>query len=316
MKPNIVFLVMSAVSKPETVDQLAKALAPHTVLVHHDFSQTPVFPLSAPNVVFVPEPRRTGWGLFSFVEGIFHSARYALAHLDFDYLQLLSPSCLPIKPIKAFEAHVSGQADAHFDCVDVLRDQDALMSIGYRALTPDRSLRFRIARRLSSVYFGASTGRREEAGIWLHSGRSKNPGASLALGFTRALGRRSIGRHIFDENFRAYYGTTWFGARRHVLAEMAEKFEEPALKDYFSRLCLPEEIVLPTLLMHLRMNKGPMNHCFQRFNQEHPFLFEEKDIERLRASPAFFARKFPNDPTARVRTRVIEEMVGGYATDR
>jgi len=310
MKPNIVFLVMSAVSKPETVDQLARALAPHTVLVHHDFHQTPTFPLCASNVVFVPNPKRTGWGLFSFVEGVFHSMQYALANLDFDYLQLLSPSCLPIKPIEKFEAHISGRADAHFDCVDVLRDQDALMSIGYRALLPDMSFRFRVARRLSNVYFGASLGRREEAGIWLRSGYRRNPASWLALQLTKTLGRKSIGRHIFDENFRAYYGTTWFGARRHVIAEMVDLFQRPEIKGYFSRLCLPEEIVLPTLLMHLQLNKGPMNHCFQHFDQSHPRLFEEKDIEQLKVSPAFFGRKFPNDPAAPVRTRVLGEMVG------
>ena len=89
--------------------------------------------------------------------------QYALDNLDFDYLQLLSPSCLPIKPMDKFEAHVSGPADAHFDCVDVLRDQDALMSIGYRALLPDRSFRFRLGRRLSNVYFGDSLGRRRRS---------------------------------------------------------------------------------------------------------------------------------------------------------
>lgn len=310
MKPNIVFLVMSAVRKPETVDQLARSLAPHTVLVHHDFSQTPVFPLSAPNVVFVPDPKRTGWGLFSFVEAIFHSMHYALDTLDFDYLQLLSPSCLPIKPMEEFEAHVSGPAEAHFDCVDVLHDQDALMSIGYRAYTPDRSLQFRVARRLSNVYFGASRGRREEAGIWLRSGERRNPVSWLALQFTKALGRQSIGRHIFDDNFRAYYGTTWFGARRHVIAEMAELFQRPEIQAYFSRLCLPEEIVLPTLLMHIQLSKGPMNHCFQHFDQAHPRDFEEGDLDALRRSPAFFGRKFPDEPTAAVRTRVLDEMVG------
>lgn len=313
MKPKIVFLVMSAVRKPETVDQLAKSLAPHTVLVHHDFSQMPAFPLNAPNVVFVPHPKRTGWGLFGFVEGIFHSMQYALDNLDFDYLQLLSPSCLPIKPIEEFEAHVSGPAEAHFDCVDVLHDQDALMSIGYRAFTPDNSLQFRVARRLSNVYFGASLSRREEAGIWLRSGERRNPVSWLALQFTKALGRQSIGRHIFDENYRAYYGTTWFGARRHVIAEMVEQFQRPEIQSYFSRLCLPEEIVLPTLLMQLHLNKGPMNHCFQQFDQAHPRFFDEEDIDALKRSPAFFGRKFPDDPTARVRTRVLDEMVGSWS---
>jgi len=309
MKPKIVFLVMSAVNKATTVDQLAKALAPHTVLVHHDFSQTPEFPLSADNVRFVPQPLRTGWGLFSFVEAIFHSMQYALEHLDFDYLQLLSPSCLPIKPLAQFEAHVSGRAEAHFDCLDVLRDQDALMSIGYRALLPDKTLRFRIGRRLSNVYFGASQGRREEAGIWVRSKAPRGAASWLALALTKALGRRSVGGHVFDENFRAYYGTTWFGARRHVIVQMIKSFQPPAIREYFSRMCLPEEIVLPTLLMHLRLNKGRMNHDFQHFEQSHPRLFEESDIARLQQSPAFFARKFPDDAGAPVRLRVLDEMV-------
>jgi hypothetical protein len=313
MKARIVFLVMSAVSKPETVDQLARALAPHTVLVHHDFSQTPEFPLNASNVRFVPGPKRTGWGVFGFVEGLFHAMQYALAHIDFDYLQLLSPTCLPIKSIEQFETHVSGRADAHFDCVDVLNDQDALMSIGYRAFTPDRSLRFRLASRLSRAYFGASSGRRDEAGIWLHSGGSKTPVSWLALQFTRALSWPPIGRHIFDENFRAYYGAAWFGARRHIISAMVECFQRPRMRAYFSRLRLSEEILIPTLLMHLRTSKGPMNHCMQIFDQAHTGLFDVADIERLKKSPAYFARKFPDDPAAPVRAKVLAEMVGPRA---
>src|SRR5690349_6558018 len=96
--PRIVFVIMSAVDKACVVDQLARALAPHTVLVHHDFSQTTPFVLSAPNARFVPNPRRTGWGVFGFTEGVFHSLRYALDKEPFDYLQTLSPTCLPIKP--------------------------------------------------------------------------------------------------------------------------------------------------------------------------------------------------------------------------
>jgi hypothetical protein len=313
MKAKIVFLVMSAVSKPETVDQLARALAPHTVLVHHDFSQTPEFPLKAPNVRFVPDPKRTGWGVFGFVEGVFHAMQYALAHIDFDYLQLLSPTCLPIKPLDQFETHVSGRADAHFDCVDVLNDQDALMSIGYRAFTPDRSLRHRAAARLSRAYFGASAGRRDEAGIWLHSGGSRTPVSWLALLVTKALSRRLIGRHIFDENFRAYYGSAWFGARRHIISGMVENFRRPHLWRYFSRLRLSEEILIPTLLMHLQASKGPMNHCMKTFDQAHTGVFDLVDIEQLKNSPAYFARKFPDDPMAPVRIRVLAEMVGPRA---
>jgi hypothetical protein len=310
MKPNIVFLVMSAVNKPETVDQLAYALAPHTVLVHHDFSQTPDFPLTAPNVRFVPKPKRTGWAVFGFVDGIFHAMNYALANLDFDYLQLLSPLCLPIKPIEAFEAHISGREEAHFDCIDLFADQDALMSVGFRAFTPEKSLRHRIVRRLGDAYFGASSGRRDEAGIWLRSGGSKNLLAWLALCTFKALRRPSIGRHIFTEEFRPYYGSVWFGASRHVVTAMLEKFASPGVRDYFSRLCIADEFLIPTLLMHVAPAKGPINHFIQKFEHAHPGKIEEKDVERLKASPAFFARKFPDDPDAQIRHQVLADLVG------
>ena len=311
MKPNIVFLVMSAVGKPETVDQLARSLAPHTVLVHHDFSQTPDFLLTAPNVRFVPNPKRTGWAFFGFVDGIFHSMKYALANLEFDYLQLLSPSCLPIKPMEAFEAHISGREEAHFDCIDLFADQDALMSVGFRALTPEKSFRHRIVRRLGDAYFGASSGRRDEAGVWLHSGGRKSIVALLALGVFKALSRPSIGQHIFNAKFRPYYGSVWFGASRHVVAAILEKFLHPGVRDYFSQLCIADEFLIPTLLMHVAPAKGPMNHFIQRFDLAHPGKIEDEDMEQLKAIPAFFARKFPDDPAAPIRIRVLAELVSG-----
>ena len=301
---------MSAVGKPETVDQLARSLAPHTVLVHHDFSQTPDFVLTAPNVRFVPHPRRTGWAHFGFVDGIFHSMKYALANLDFDYLQLLSPSCLPIKPMQAFEAHISGREEAHFECIDLFADRDALMSVGFRALTPEKTLRHRIARRLGNAYFGVSSGRRDEAGIWLHSGGRKGIVALFALGVLKALTRPAIGQHIFNDKFRPYYGSVWFGASRHVVAAMLEKFREPGVRDYFSLLCIADEFVIPTLLMHVAPAKGPLNHFVQRFDHAHPGRIEDQDMARLLAVPAFFARKFADDAQAPMRIRVLAELVG------
>lgn len=309
MKPKIVFVVMSAVSEPALVDQLARSLAPHVVLVHHDFSQTPSFPLTAPNVVFVPDPKRTGWAFFGLVDGIFHSMRYAVDHLEFDYLQLLSPTCLPIKPIRQFEAHVAGPEEAHFDAIDLLRDRDALMSVGYRAFTPEKSLRHRVLRRLSGAYYATSTGRRDEAGIWLRSGGGGSLVAGIALASLKAFSRPAIGRHIFDESFRPYYGSAWFGACRRVVVAMVQAFERPVMRDYFSRLCIAEEFVIPTLLMHLARRKGPMNHFIQRFEQAHTGVIGEDQVEQLRRCGAYFARKFPDNAAAPVRSRVLGELV-------
>jgi hypothetical protein len=306
--PKIVFLVMSAVSKPATVDQLARALAPHRVLVHHDFSQTAVFPLAAPNVQFVPEPKRTGWGVFGLVEGIFHSFRFALANLEFDYLQLLSPTCLPVKRLAQFQAHVAGPADAHFGCIDLLRDRDALMSVGYRAFTPEASLRHRAMRRLSTVYFGATWGRRDEAGVWLRTGRSKGIVPRIALAATHLIADPRIGRHIFDDSFRPYYGSAWFGARREVIRGISDMFSQPAIHDYFSRLRLSEEFLLPTLMMRLGVRRGPINHYIQRYNEAHTGEIQEEHLAQVRDSGAFFARKFADNPQDAARTRVLREL--------
>lgn len=308
--PRIVFVVMSAVSRPGTIDQLARALAPHLVLVHHDFSQTPDFELTAPNVQFVPDPKRTGWAFFGFVDGIFHSMEYALAHLEFDYLQLLSPTCLPIKPMKSYEAHVSGPAEAHFDCIDLFRDRDAFMSVGYRGLTPENSFRHRVARRLSGAYFGATPGRRDEAGIWLRSGSGKGVVSLIALLTMKLLSVPMIGRHIFDSSFRPYYGSAWFGARRKVVAGMVDGFRRPGVRDYFSRLGIAEEFLIPTLLMNLGVVKGPMNHFINDFDEAHAGQIGLAQLPRLRSEQAYFARKFPDDPASPVRRKVLAELAG------
>ncbi len=307
-RPRIVFVLMSAVAQPSTVDQLAQALAPHRVLVHHDFSQSPHFALQADNVRFVPNPMRTGWAQFGFVEGIFHSLQHALKHLEFDYLQLLSPSCLPIKPLAAFERHISGLEEAHFDCIELLTDKDARMSVGYRAWTDSRSLMHRLMRRLSTVYFDSSPGRRDEAGVWIRSGAGAGLSSHVAGLALQALSHPALGRHLREQALPLYYGSTWFGARRHLIAGMVRTWLQPGVQAHFRQVHIAEEFLVPSLLMKLRPHKGPMNHLIERFEQAHPGTFGLAQLEELRHSPAFFARKFPDDAQAPVRQQVLTEL--------
>lgn len=306
--PRIVFVIMSAVACPQTVDQLAQALAPHPVLVHHDFSQSPHFALRSPQVRFVPRPVRTGWGQFGFVEGIFHALEHALAELDFDYLQLLSPSCLPIQPMQAFERHVSGPQEAHFEGLDLRQDLDALLSVGYRAWTAEGSPMHRLMRRLVTVCFDRSPGRRDVAGVWLRTGVGEGLGSQLARLTLQALPHPLLGRHPRGQPLRLYYGSTWFGARRHIVAGLVQGWKAPGLRKHFSRVRLAEEFLIPTLLMQLQPRHGPLNHRIQRFEGAHPGCFGVEHLELLRGSGAYFARKFPDDPDATVRLRVLQEL--------
>lgn len=308
--PRIVFLVMSAVAQPGTVDQLARALAPHPVLVHHDFSQSPDFKLSAPNVRFVTDPVPTGWGQFGFVDGIFKGLRHALAHMDFDYLQLLSPTCLPIKPLREFERHVNGTLDAHFDAIDLRHDLDARLSVGYRAWTAKGSLGHRLARRLVALYYGQSAGRRDEAGVWLRTGKSSSAWAAMAGWPLKAMGQRTWDRRFGATRLSLHYGSVWFGARRSVAEGLVKAYEQPGLRDYFERMHLAEEFLLPSLLMHLRPRRGPMNHRIARFDGAHPSQLGTDQLEPLRRCAAWFARKFPDDPQAPVRHLVLGQLAG------
>jgi Core-2/I-Branching enzyme len=319
MRPRILFVVMSAVHQAAAVDELARALAPHTVLVHHDFSQTPEFELRAPNVLFVPEPLRTAWGRFSFVEAIFHSLRYAVENLEFDYLQLLSPTCLPIKPIRAFEAHISGSAEAHFGCIDLLANHDALMSLGHRAFAPDSSWRYRLARYLTfSQYYRGTKGQRQEAGIWYKTGFAAGRGGRMTLAARLArlviiaLSNPAIGRHRFDADLRPYAGSVWFGARRHVIGALIAAYARPGIRDFFSKVVIAEEFLIPTLLKTQEIRTGPLNHHISVFDEAHPQWMADADFETLRRSPAFFARKFADDTESAVRKRVLGDLVYGH----
>ncbi len=306
--PRIVFLVMSAVARAETVDQLARSLNPHTVLVHHDFKQTPKFELSAGNAHFVPDPVHTGWAQFSFVDGIFHGLAHALRAFDFDYLQLLSPSCLPIKPLADFERHVNGRHDAHFDAIDLSRDRDARLSVGYRAWTREGSLAHRIARRLVNRYYGDSAGRRDEAGVWLRTGRSSSAWSALAGWPLHAGASRLSDYRIGPQRLALHYGSVWFGARRPVIEGLLQAYRQPGLRDRFARMHIAEEFLIPSLLMQMRPQRGPMNHLIARFDGAHPGVFDGTHLQALRRSPAWFARKFADDPLSPVRREVIEQL--------
>jgi hypothetical protein len=306
---------MSAVQAQETVDQLATALAPHPVLVHHDFAQTPDFRLRSPNAAFVPEPKRTGWGTWGFTEAILHSIDFALRERAFDYLQILSPTCLPIKPLAAFASHVADPAhDAHFGAIDLLDDRDALMWVGYRAFAKRDTFRFRALRYLSRAYFRGVSAKREIAGVWLRSGVSTNRlgrptlVSRVALGCIIANSHPTIGRHVFDAGFRPHFGSVWFGARREVVTRLSEAARDVRLRACFSRIQLPEEFLFSSLLARASRSPGTLNHLVNTFEEANPRWLTDADFPRLQRSEAFFARKFADDAAAPLRLRVLSEL--------
>ncbi|TFY96890.1 hypothetical protein EZ242_19650 [Ramlibacter rhizophilus] len=73
---------------------------------------------------------------------------------------------------------------------------------------------------------------------------------------------------------------------------------------------IADEFLIPTLLMRLDLSRGAMNHLISGYDGAHTIEFTEADFEVLQTSPKYFARKFPDDPNAPIRTRVLRELVG------
>jgi hypothetical protein len=315
--PRLLFGVLSAVARSSTVDQLCRALAPHTVVVHHDFSQTPDFALSAPNVRFVPEPARTdrdGWGLS---RGIVRTLRWSLDELDFDYFQLLTPSCLPIRPLADFEAYVaSGVSDANVGMLDMFDDPQVFMTYAYRTFAPTMSRRFRLLWRARTWYFGDTIGDQvPRAGLAIPraydgvaQGR-KTLKARVGEAVTRMAPTRLFGRHPFGPGFRAKSGGTWFGARPAACETIVRAGTDPELVRYFSRLIHVSELWIPTVLGNSTYRVGPTTHFISPYIEGgHPRLLTVEELPMLASRPEYFGRKFPDDREAPVRLQLLERI--------
>lgn len=308
--PRVLFGVMSAVAKPSTVEQLVASLQSYPVVIHHDFSQQPRFAIKGSNVRFVPDPKRTGYGVWAFTEGVIHLVKHCLEHCEFDYFQLLTPACLPIKPLAQFEAYLANSiVDAHAEFVDLWNDRDAMMTLGHRVY-PHKSLRRALQHRARRLYFGPNPDQIECFGISIKRGPAslvKRPLASAALAITRMI--QLGGSPIPDAHLRPMTGGAYFGATREVCEYLVRRITEPELNAYFRRVSDRGEYGFATLFGNSNFRFGPFNTFVNTYDGWHPRMFEINDLDRLAGMPHFFARKFPDDATAPVRLRLLERVM-------
>lgn len=315
--PRIVFGLMSAVAKLPTVEQLVDALAPYPVVIHHDFTQQPDFAIEAENACFVPNPKRTGYGVWGFTEGLIRLLQYCAEQIDFDYIQLVSPACLPIKPLAEFERHLTEtQDDYHMDFMDPSTDRDVMMAFGPRCYAPYKSLRQKLLGRASRWYIGSDPRLEEIAGVQLLRGPKtiwKRPGAIVGYLIMEVARLGLMDRYAPAPEMRPLIGGAWIGASRPVCEYLVKRLTEPAIYEHFRRYNDIGEISIATVLGNSHFRGGAFNTFVNTYNDWSPRMFDEEDLNRLEATRHFFARKFPDDATAPVRLRVIERIKAGKA---
>jgi Core-2/I-Branching enzyme len=294
--PAVAFLVVShtrAAQLARLTGRLLGDSARARVIVHHDPTGEALDRdrLAHPRLSFVPDPAPVRWGDFSQVAMFLRSARHALADGAFDWLVTLSGQDYPLRPVGELEAFLAGT------------DRDAFIEGAAVAVPP-------LARRL--------TGRVDEfAGRYLHRWRAVGPGsrrrAAAALWPRRLRRELPDGRLLvarprvglpFDAAFRCYRGADWFTlSRRAVVAGLAAAEARPDLVAHYRATVLPAESFVQTLLHN---DPGlDLSHDYARFTRwrpgaAHPEVLTRADLGALRASPAFFARKFDADVDAAV----------------
>jgi hypothetical protein len=304
---------MSAQQSAELVHQIVDALAPHPVVVHHDFSKRADFVLDRDRAHLVPDPRQTGWGTWGFCEALLHGMQFCVDHFDFDYLQLLSPTCLPVRPLAEFEAHVIGDpSDAHADLIDIAEDIDAWMTYAWRAHFPSRSIRQRLAATMATWYFGKRSGRssRSSLEVLVPPVPGSLAWASLrqraAVGLTGLLVSGPARGCVYGDGFRPFVGSTWFGARPAVVEYLLEQSRCDRIREFFGGLANTDEHLFPTLLGNSPFAIGDSNHWISSFDEiGHPAFIVASDLSDIARSRRFFARKFADDPDDPVRRRAL-----------
>ncbi len=322
MSNRIVFGLMSSYESPDCVRQLVDALSPFRVLVHHDTSKRPDPCINLPNARSVPDPALTGWGSWGFSQAILRTLTYALEQHDFDYFQLLSPSCLPIRPLADFQAHVNrNDADIHADLMPVDADDTMLMNFGYRTYLAGRTLRFRVLRRVRGWYFGDHPALLQTHSLSVLRRPMDGTGGSViarqaGLALTRMAAASALSAHPFGEGWRPMIGSTWFGARRSVCEYLVDSARNDPRIDHFRRLHIVDESMFSTMLGNSGFRIRPSNHAVNAFDaQGHPRVIGASDLHRLESTGRFFARKFSAHADDPARQWALEAAQGSGRAD-
>ncbi|MFT3801753.1 MAG: hypothetical protein QM766_11085 [Burkholderiaceae bacterium] len=315
MAADIVFGIVTSIEDPASIRQLVDSLGSDCrVVIHHDTRKTPAPAFGRPNVTILPDPVATDWGAWGFCQAIIKTIRHAVDTGACDYYQLLSGSCLPIKPIASFrEAMLASPYDVNMDLLDLDADEQARYSHGARVFARRGTLPGRLLQRAALWYLGDSmvVTQRQNLGIEHRAdppGRPLPPKARIGRLILDAGRAGWFGRHPFHGRWHPYVACNWFGCKRPVAEMLANLDPDDPLERYFSRMPFADEAYFGSRIGNSGFRIGPANHLVSRFEQSNPVRLTPDDLPMLRRSSAFFARKFPREADAPVRRLVLDQL--------
>lgn len=320
---RIAFGVLSSKQSCAAIDQIAQAVAPHPVLVHHDFSKEPVFLPQQPNVTVLRDPVETRWGDWSLVAATHRLMQHALEDASVTHFQLLSEACLPVRPVAEFERYLRHERPDFMIDMHRLDERESVLSHGWRYLSePGWSRR---AARFATVWAWQSAGHRQAYNINLQlAGRGETTiarikqwlglQALMVIAWRHRKHLRTLGV------LRLAIGSQWFGCSRRAMQWLLDTREAlPRLARHFQHAHIPDEayvhtVVASGLAAGVPLIVRPGNHAlFWDGCGTGPDLLHDSDLERVLRTGRHFARKFPLDRSASVRRHWLQGIAASVA---
>ena len=320
VKPRILFSVLSSRDTKDAICQLADLLFPHQIIVHHDFTKFPDYKIDKPNVYVLEDPVVTSWGGWSLVDATLKLMEVACSRYEFEYFQLLSESCLPIKSISELEAYLNRyKPDATIDLQPLIPCKGPeFYSHGWRYLTIGKKTRY-VARKL--YYYQKKLGSNIQIGLVNSIALDRSSGllTKLAFNFTLALSYVFLSFCALFSVKNIAVGGQWFGVSRTTLSNMIDYCSShPELLERFKSFPIPDESFFQTIINHVGCNKilPPLHGLSWRGGMTGPDLLTDGDVDDLmQANDKFFARKFSLEPSDPARSVVCSRLNTPCATE-
>ncbi|MBA3479382.1 MAG: hypothetical protein H0T52_13445 [Lautropia sp.] len=311
---EIAFGVLSAHEPQETVKQLVCSLGDRDpIIVHHDYSKQPRFTLAGTRAYLIPDFIETSWGSAALPRAIFHLIRTALKRSHFHYFQLLSASCLPLRPIDELRGHLSaGRHAIYADIINLDSDERAMMSHGHRVFCRTGKHGSRLLNWSRRCYLGNDPVTVQQANLGIVERSRPHAGLTarqwLGKKIHHAARAGLLDTHPFRGDTAPLVGSLWFCLRRDVCEYLVHQEESNPLIPFLMGLKVCDEILFPTILGNSPFASVPSNHLVSDFIGSHPRPFDEGDLQTLARSEKFFARKFEVAPRDRIRQSVLERL--------
>jgi len=308
------------------VATLRRELPEAPIVVHHDGFRTHL-PVSAldqiGNAYLLTSNEPLPWGEFGMVDAIYRSMAWAVEHIEFDWLILLSAQDYPIKPLATLGDYLSTTG------ADVLLEATPINQLPKRRARRNRRYRYLYQ------YRPGAAGRGTDGWLSHALRRIRRYTGPLVEVFNNVQsyvhifkladhGPWRVGVRArstpFTQNEPCWCASTWISFSHCAAAFVVASFRErPDYVEYYRRTMHPGESAIATLVCNapaLRREPHDIHHVRWTYTRiAHPDIFVAGDLPELLAAPEYeyFARKFDIAESAELLDE-LDRMLGRART--